>query len=269
MRTTGAGCHEMLGPPIRGGDGRIRVVATMAGLTPRGLVVVIASSAASTVSTAPTAAMRGAQAPGALGTQPGTLASLNTAQLANSQVIYEVSQHFGLPGRAAVSAKAAALRASALVDLFGGNSHQVTSTARVAGTNAVNPGRLAHAEEQGGTVDSRSTAAPARFSAVTGAPAATVTATGQNAFHYSGLGQAACAAAGVRNPRTTHTQITGGTVVTSAADLKPGDLVLIRGSGLEGNLPGHVAMNMGDGLVIYNPRIRAVVHVNDYAQAWA
>jgi len=345
-------------------SGRIRLVAAAAAVAPIGLVLgvaVMASVAAGTGSAAAAVAMCGAQAPGASGTQAGTLAGLNTAQLADAQIIYEVSVSLGLPGRAAAIAEATALQESDLVNLttavdhdslglfqqrpsagwgtaaeltdpvyastafykaliqvpnwqtlpltvaaqdvqrsaypdayakwesladqlvtqFGGDPQQVTSTA-ASGTAEVNADCLGGGDGQTGTTSAE---LPADFSLPAGTPAAVVTAveyvisklgdeyvyaaTGPDTFDCSGLVQAAYAAAGISLPRTTYTQVTAGTAVTSAADLKPGDLVFIMGSDPEGDLPGHVGMYIGDGLVIDAPHTGAVVHVSSYAQAWA
>lgn len=345
--------------------GRIRLVAAAAAFAPLGLVVgvtVMASSAASTVSAAAAVAMCGAQAPGASGTQTGTLAGLDTTQLANAQVIYEVSVSLGLPGRAAVIAEATALQESDLVNLatavdhdslglfqqrpsagwgtaaeltdpvyastafykaliqvpdwqtlpltiaaqdvqdsaypdayakwetladqlvtqFGGDPQQVTATTTAAGGTEANPECLGGGDGQAGTASAQ---LPAGFSLPIGTSPAVVTAveyvisklgdeyvyaaTGPDTFDCSGLVQAAYAAAGVSLPRTTYTQVAAGTAVASAADLKPGDLVFIMGSDPEGDLPGHVGMYIGDGLVIDAPHTGAVVHVSSYAQNWA
>jgi cell wall-associated NlpC family hydrolase len=343
-------------------------VATVAGLAPIGLIVgvtILASSAAGTVSASAAVAMCGAQAPGATGAQAGTLAGLGTAQVANAQIIYEVSVSLGLPGRAAVIAEATALQESDLVNItnavdhdslglfqqrpsagwgtaaelsdpvyastafykalvevpdwqtlpltvaaqdvqdsaypdayakwetladqlveqFGGDPDQVTSTASTTGTTEVDSDCLGGGDGQAGTANPTSSPLPDGFSLPAGTPAAVVTAvdyvisklgdeyvygaTGPDTFDCSGLVQAAYAAAGVSLPRTTYTQVAAGTAVSSAADLKPGDLVFIMGSDPEGNLPGHVGMYIGDGLVIDAPHTGAVVHVSSYAQAWA
>ncbi len=72
-------------------------------------------------------------------------------------------------------------------------------------------------------------------------------ATGPAGYDCSGLTQAAWAAAGVALPRTTYTQIDAGTRVPRDR-LAPGDLVFYY-AGLS-----HVALYVGDGLVIHAPR---------------
>jgi hypothetical protein len=89
-------------------------------------------------------------------------------------------------------------------------------------------------------------------------------ATGPAAYDCSGLMVAAWAAAGHTVTRTTTTQLRDGTA-TSQAQLSPGDLVLIPGSGGTLASPGHVAMFIGDGLVVEAPHTGDVVKVVTYA----
>src|SRR5664280_1268840 len=89
-------------------------------------------------------------------------------------------------------------------------------------------------------------------------------ATGPAAYDCSGLMLAAWAAAGHTLTRTTTTQLRDGTA-TSQAQLSPGDLVLIPGSGGTLASPGHVAMFIGDGLVVEAPHTGDVVKVVTYA----
>ena len=89
-------------------------------------------------------------------------------------------------------------------------------------------------------------------------------ANGPAAYDCSSLMVAAWAAGGHALTRTTYTQMRDG-VATSEALLSPGDLVLTPGS--DGSLasPGHVAMFIGDGLVVEAPHTGDVVKVVTYA----
>ena len=73
-------------------------------------------------------------------------------------------------------------------------------------------------------------------------------ATGPGSFDCSGLTQAAWKAAGVTLPRTSQQQFAVGKKVAKA-DLRPGDLVFFYGS-----KPTHVALYVGDGVIIHAPR---------------
>ena len=75
---------------------------------------------------------------------------------------------------------------------------------------------------------------------------------------------AAWAAAGHPLSRTTTTQLSDGTD-TIQAQLSPGDLVLIPGSGGTLASPGHVAMFIGGGMVVEAPHTGDVVKVVTYA----
>ncbi|HEY5247335.1 MAG TPA: NlpC/P60 family protein, partial [Dermatophilaceae bacterium] len=88
-------------------------------------------------------------------------------------------------------------------------------------------------------------------------------ATGPAAYDCSGLMVAAWAAAGHTLTRTTYTQLHDGTT-TSQAHLSPGDLVLTPGSGGTLASPGHVAMFIGQGLVVAAPHTGDVVKVMTY-----
>lgn len=74
-------------------------------------------------------------------------------------------------------------------------------------------------------------------------------AAGPNSYDCSGLTMAAWAKVGVRLPHSSQVQALVG-VTTTAADLVPGDLVLVPGD--DGTLaaPGHVGIYIGDGLVL-------------------
>ena len=88
-------------------------------------------------------------------------------------------------------------------------------------------------------------------------------ASGPNGYDCSGLMAAAWGRAGVTITRTTYTQLHDGTATTAAA-LRPGDLVLTPGS--DGSLaaPGHVGMFIGRGLVVEAPRTGDVIKVVTY-----
>lgn len=73
-------------------------------------------------------------------------------------------------------------------------------------------------------------------------------AEGPKSYDCSGLTQASWNAAGVAIPRTAAQQSRSGTKVKKA-DLQPGDLVFFYGK-----TPSHVAIYVGDGLVIHSPR---------------
>ena len=122
------------------------------------------------------------------------------------------------------------------------------------------------------------TAAPAAVSASVGAPtsAAQVAvdtalaqvgdryawgATGPNAFDCSGLTTFAYRAAGVELPRTSRGQSTAGTYV-SRANLQPGDLIFFY------QPVGHVAMYIGDGLMVHSSTFGKPVSVVPVDSMW-
>lgn len=72
-------------------------------------------------------------------------------------------------------------------------------------------------------------------------------ATGPGSYDCSGLTQAAWAAAGVQLDRTSQAQFDDG-VPVSSSDLEPGDLVFFYG-----DPPDHVAIYVGNGVVIHAP----------------
>lgn len=80
-------------------------------------------------------------------------------------------------------------------------------------------------------------------------------AVGANVFDCSGLMVWAYAQAGVSLPRTSQEQATVGTRVPSLADAQPGDLVVYYGD------RHHVAMYIGNGLVLHAPKTGDVVKV--------
>lgn len=79
-------------------------------------------------------------------------------------------------------------------------------------------------------------------------------AQGPNAFDCSGLTSAAWAAAGVQIPRTSEEQFYGLSRFYDSSQLQPGDLVFF-----EGDPPGHVAIYVGDDMVIHAPNSSTVV----------
>ncbi|MCX4538890.1 C40 family peptidase [Streptomyces sp. NBC_01669] len=77
----------------------------------------------------------------------------------------------------------------------------------------------------------------------------------------SSLMQRAYGVAGIEITRTTYTQIKDGRAVSTKA-LQPGDLVFTNGTA---SRPEHVAMFIGDGLVVHAPRPGRVVEVAELA----
>ncbi|MFE7708801.1 C40 family peptidase [Streptomyces sp. NPDC057486] len=77
----------------------------------------------------------------------------------------------------------------------------------------------------------------------------------------SSLMQRAYGVAGIEITRTTYTQINDGGAVSAKA-LQPGDLVFTNGTA---SRPEHVAMFIGDGLVVHAPRPGRVVEVAELA----
>ncbi|BCJ51788.1 lipoprotein [Actinoplanes sp. NBRC 14428] len=78
----------------------------------------------------------------------------------------------------------------------------------------------------------------------------------------SSLMRQAYRAAGIRIPRTTADQVHAGAAVPDAADLRPGDLILIPGSGGSRTDPGHVGMYLGAGLIVQAPKTGDVVKIS-------
>lgn len=75
----------------------------------------------------------------------------------------------------------------------------------------------------------------------------------------SSLMQRAYGVAGIQITRTTYTQIHDGRAVpANAKSLQPGDLVFTEGSATR---PEHVAMAIGDGLLVHAPKPGRVVEV--------
>lgn len=78
----------------------------------------------------------------------------------------------------------------------------------------------------------------------------------------SSLMQASYKAGGVSISRTTYTQVEEGTAVSVSA-LKPGDLLFTRGTA---EVPEHVGMFIGDGLILQAPRTGDVVKISTLAE---
>lgn len=79
----------------------------------------------------------------------------------------------------------------------------------------------------------------------------------------SSLMQQSYAAAGVSIPRVTGDQVNVGTRV-NMDDVKPGDLVFNAGTDGNADIPGHVAMYIGNGLIIEAPHTGAQIRVVSY-----
>jgi cell wall-associated NlpC family hydrolase len=90
---------------------------------------------------------------------------------------------------------------------------------------------------------------------------------GPSGYDCSGLVNAAWAYAGVTIPRTSQAELGAGSLVASVADISPGDLVLVPGSGDGGTLasPGHVALYIGDGLVVAAADTQVGIIVQTYS----
>lgn len=73
----------------------------------------------------------------------------------------------------------------------------------------------------------------------------------------SSLMQQAYKAAGVTLTRTTYTQVKEGEPVSGTAP-RPGDLVFTRGTA---EVPEHVGMSIGRGLIVHAPRTGDVVRI--------
>ena len=91
-------------------------------------------------------------------------------------------------------------------------------------------------------------------------------ATGPGSFDCSGLMFKAWAAAGVTLPRTAAAQSKFGAPVTDTAQLQPGDLIFIPGSGGSAAAPGHVGMYIGGGALINAPQTGSPVQIAPVAK---
>jgi cell wall-associated NlpC family hydrolase len=85
-------------------------------------------------------------------------------------------------------------------------------------------------------------------------------ATGPDAYDCSGLTMSAYASAGVSIPRTSRSQWTIGTHISSMTDLVPGDLVFYA-NGSSASTIHHVGLYIGDGLMIEAPFTGANVRI--------
>ncbi|MEU3118471.1 NlpC/P60 family protein [Micromonospora chalcea] len=84
----------------------------------------------------------------------------------------------------------------------------------------------------------------------------------------SSLMQQAYRAAGVTIGRTTRDQVNEGTPVPGAAQLHPGDLILIPGSDGTRSDPRHVGMFIGSDLIVQAPKTGDVVRISKLS-GWA
>ncbi|MQT04921.1 C40 family peptidase, partial [Streptomyces jumonjinensis] len=78
----------------------------------------------------------------------------------------------------------------------------------------------------------------------------------------SSLMQAAYKAGGISLTRTTYTQVKEGKAVNAKA-LKPGDLLFTRGTA---QVPEHVGLFIGSGLILHSPRTGDVVKIATLAE---
>jgi cell wall-associated NlpC family hydrolase len=85
-------------------------------------------------------------------------------------------------------------------------------------------------------------------------------AAGPNAWDCSGLTMIAWAAAGVSLPHYSVAQYSSSTPI-SASQLRPGDLVFWGSSSNPGSIH-HVAMYLGDGMIIHAPRTGRPVSID-------
>jgi cell wall-associated NlpC family hydrolase len=84
----------------------------------------------------------------------------------------------------------------------------------------------------------------------------------------SSLVQMAYRAAGISLPRLAHEQTLTGVAVPGPALIQPGDLVFIPGSDGTFDSPGHVAMYIGNNLLVHAPQTGDVVRVTRFSSYW-
>jgi cell wall-associated NlpC family hydrolase len=89
-----------------------------------------------------------------------------------------------------------------------------------------------------------------------------------HACDCSSLVMAAYRAGSINLPRVTGDQVHAGTPVAALADLEPGDLIFIPGSGGSRDHPEHVGLYIGDGLLIQAPHTGDVVKLSAVS-GWA
>jgi cell wall-associated NlpC family hydrolase len=89
-----------------------------------------------------------------------------------------------------------------------------------------------------------------------------------HACDCSSLVMAAYRAGSIGLPRVTGDQVHAGTPVVGLADLKPGDLIFIPGSGGSRDRPEHVGLYIGGGLLVQAPHTGDVVKVSAVS-GWA
>jgi peptidoglycan DL-endopeptidase CwlO len=88
---------------------------------------------------------------------------------------------------------------------------------------------------------------------------------GPTGYDCSGLVTAAWSYAGVSIPRTSQAELGAGTPVASYGPVSPGDLVLVPGADGSLRSPGHVAMYIGDGLVVAAADVQVGIIVQTYS----
>jgi hypothetical protein len=185
-----------------------------------------------------------------------------------------VNHLLGLPGRSSMppAAAAQAVERSAFPDRY--QQWVQPATQLVAGlsgtgacTNGDNSAQVAAALPAGFSLPA--TTPPPVISAVQYALAQLGKpyvwgGTGPNGYDCSGLTMEAYRSAGVQLPRTTYNQVFAGQPVFSVSQLAPGDLLFTLGSDPgPGGAPGHVAMYLGDNLVIEAPHTGANVRLTN------
>jgi len=223
----------------------------------------------------------------------GTVASYDSEQLANANIIVSVGVGRGFPARGLIIAVATAIQESTLHnygDLGDRNDHdslalfqqrpsQGWGTPRTAITTGMTAG--CHGGDGMFAIGEH---LPADFTLPADTPLPVAIAIWWalqqlgTPYHFGGsctdphsgdpnrqcdcssLMQQAYRNAGIAIPRVTDDQQHFGTPVASATELKPGDLVFIPGSGGTMDDPGHVGMYIGQGIIVQSP------HTGDFVK---